>query len=331
MGDRLEFRWHRVRCELEQEVTASSPSRSYFLRRGTNPSEKHGSRRVLPKALYACRAIQVGHLLYVYGGFPQANKRNEVFALDSVQKRWSRIASSGRWEGDGIPSATYFRIALVEDKVIFLQPSREPKKVWDFDLITQTWEFSISTGSVPVLSKGYSSNYIQRLKRILLFGGDNGANVLSYDPATSFWANLKAKGDQPEPRKFHSTCTGIDCLYVFGGISTDGAQLYDLHVLSVRGHPQWSQLSLGYAQRPVKSSSSISMHLKQKKLFILIGGESTKLLVYDVALKQLLPTRMKGGNLKKVYRQRLVSTSGSLLVLGGSLPLKLCYELRRET
>lgn len=331
MGECLEYRWRRVRCELEEDFLKSPTSGSYSMRRGTNPMKRRNQVRQIPKALHTCRAVQVGHLYYLYGGFPQAGYRNEVFVLDSREQAWSKLTPSRRWGALRIPTTTHFTIALAEDKAFFFQNSPGYKNVWAFDLALHEWDSIQSAGPFPRLTEGHSSNYIERNDKVHVFGADDGSNtVYTFDPRASSWERLEVKGLLPQGRRFHSTCTSASRVFVCGGVSSRGNPLYDLHILCTYkvGAPRWSQLRLNNLQTMLRSSVGLSIYCQERRLFILVGGNSTLLLVYDLFAQKLIPTRVRGGDLKNVHRQRLVSRSGNLMVMGGSLPLKSCYELQ---
>lgn len=116
--------------------------------------------------------------------------------------------------------------------------------LWSFSTATHTWTPITALGTPPRARSGASAIYDPVRRRMLLFGGFDGAEKndvwsLSLD-GTPTWNELAPSGAPPLPRDHHSAVYDpwFDRMVVFGG--RDGSQFFsDASTLTLHATPAW--------------------------------------------------------------------------------------------
>ena len=121
-----------------------------------------------------------------------------------------------------------------------------------WDAATETWSRIETQGSGPVGRAGHTAVYDPQGRRMIVFGGRQGFNVLDDAWALSLtepyhWQRLSPDGDVPSGRFEHTAVYDATngCMIVFGGYAEPGAWSLDL-----RGGLEWTRLATGGAESP---------------------------------------------------------------------------------
>lgn len=133
----------------------------------------------LPQALDEHSAIVHDGKMYIFGGFVNGERDNQIFYFDFTTSRWSRINLS---DDDAKPCAraghTTLLQAMVEDNketpymYLFGGKDIENDKLndlWRFNLITNKWEKMDPKGEIPMERSGHSASHYQG--HMIVFGG----------------------------------------------------------------------------------------------------------------------------------------------------------------
>ena len=92
---------------------------------------------------------------------------------------------------------------------------------------------------MPCIRFGHSQAAVG--KSIFVFGGRMGTSIdekllddlWTFDTEARTWSEVKATGDAPSARSFHSSVVVGECIYVFGGCPAEGRQS-DMHRFDTR-------------------------------------------------------------------------------------------------
>eukprot|EP00929_Paragymnodinium_shiwhaense_P067970 TRINITY_DN34164_c0_g1_i1.p1 TRINITY_DN34164_c0_g1~~TRINITY_DN34164_c0_g1_i1.p1 ORF type:complete len:761 (-),score=189.76 TRINITY_DN34164_c0_g1_i1:75-2357(-) len=224
-----------------------------------------------PEARGGHSATLVGTDIIVYGGANSEETFGNVYRLDPVKRRWSRVIAVDQRGGDGPGRRTghaaaadrrgrvyvfggYDASGNFMNDMWFLQIASTgsggnyQEQLDSYPEISGTWTQPASTGPVPAARSGHTFTYIDR--KLVLFGGytEKGraeSDVHAYDPEAQHWMRLDAWGPPPSSRYAHSAVRHGHDLVVAGGcdVSDERAvcfsDVWSLNLNDLR----WSQRS----------------------------------------------------------------------------------------
>jgi hypothetical protein len=165
----------------------------------------------LPGSRYDHCAVAVGSCMYVMGGKIELNRAitASVLKYDSTQDTWSEVAP--------MPSARYGFAACVVGRDIYVFGNSSTANlvpVFKFDTEAEEWEILPPT---PVSCYYPSASVLDGLVYIT-GAGENGREVLSFDPASGMWANLASTSRN---RRGGASFVLIGSLYSAGGLAVE--------------------------------------------------------------------------------------------------------------
>ena len=139
------------------------------------------------------------------------------------------------------------------------------------------WDPVRVSGTPPTPRAGHTAIYDPVRKRLIVFGGNDGARsnevwALTLDPSSDpTWTQLLPLGTPPSAREGHVAIYDPvgDRMIVFGG--TDGAALNDVWSLSLANPPTWTLLSPS-GPPPSPRQGACAAYDSQRQRILLFGG-----------------------------------------------------------
>ncbi|XP_022094720.1 kelch domain-containing protein 3-like [Acanthaster planci] len=188
-------------------------------------------------------AALVGNWIYMFGGYCTGGDYHslipiDVYALDTVLLRWRKlpIASGEETSQKLVPYLRYGHSVVNYEGKVYLWGGRNDNygacnKVFCYDTKTLKWSRPRTEGERPGGRDGHTACLIG--DNMYIFGGfEDGmvqcyANtVYSLDLKEMFWTYIKAKGDIPHWRDFHTAAAYHHRMIVFGGRSDESGPYY---------------------------------------------------------------------------------------------------------
>jgi N-acetylneuraminic acid mutarotase len=160
-------------------------------------------------------AVAVGSAMYVLGGWSQVEgTAQDVFKFDSTQGTWSEVASAPQ---DFVNSAA---VAVNTDIYVFGGEDpygEEHDFVYKYDTVTDAWSWSI-LANLPYANSSHSASICNGLVYIV-GAGEEGDEVLRFDPASAEWSTLDPT---LHGRRGGQSFVLGGCLYSVGGPGSSG-------------------------------------------------------------------------------------------------------------
>jgi hypothetical protein len=130
----------------------------------------HPEKRCLHTASYDA----LKHRMIIYGG--QTNgPRGDIWAFDLAQNTWTDLtpanSPAGRWFPTNIFDAANNRVIIFGGNL----GSSQSNETWAFNLMNNTWQQLLPSGSAPEAREGAAAIYIHSEGRIIVFGGRGGS------------------------------------------------------------------------------------------------------------------------------------------------------------
>ncbi len=143
--------------------------------------------------------------------------------------------------------------------------------MWEWD--GATWSQVTPTGTLPPPRAGHAMAYDTYRNRLVIFGGNNGANLgdtWEWDGAA--WTQLAMGGNSPAPRAFHSMVFDIARGYavLFGG-APGPFPTFDDDTWAWNGS-SWTLLSTGDADPSLKRQNSAMVYDSNRGRIVMYGG-----------------------------------------------------------
>jgi hypothetical protein len=171
-------------------------------------------------------------LLIVFGGCDSTSYLNDLYSFDFERCVWQPIIVDD-YSIPPAPRMMHGSIICGERMLVFggqcVDSIRNDFFEYNFEL--NTWNF------IGMAEGRFRRNFscLEIAGSFLLFGGYSIGlhnDVLRFDFDTGTWTNVDTQGKPPSARSGHSAVVYDERIYVFGGVSHEGAQ-NDLHVLSL--------------------------------------------------------------------------------------------------
>ncbi|XP_078515836.1 kelch domain-containing protein 2 [Lissotriton helveticus] len=247
----------------------------YYIETGT--WTKKSTTGEIPPSMSGSCAVCVNKIMYLFGGHHARGNTNEFYMLDLSSDdsvlQWNRIVCKG------VPPSEKDKLGVwvYKNRLIFFggygyfrgdsignfefdetsYGNAGPPRGWNnhvhmLDPDTFTWERPITTGKSPSPRAAHSCAAVGN--RGYVFGGryqDSRLNDLYYlNFDTWEWNEVKTQGICPVGRSWHSlTRISSDCLFLFGGFTTDKQPLSDAWLYSISKN-EWSRYANIYPDKP---------------------------------------------------------------------------------
>lgn len=185
-------------------------------------------------------AVAIGDRIYSFGGYCtgvnyETTTPMDVHVLDTVSLRWQLIQLEEP-ESPSIPYQRYGHTAVTYDENAFIWGGRNDKDgacnvLYGFSSSTHSWFKPTVLGTIPNARDGHSACVINN--KMFVFGGyeeetDRFSNeIFCLDFSTFTWSLVvPCQGEPARWRDFH-TATGVgNLMYIFGGRSDHGGNIY---------------------------------------------------------------------------------------------------------
>uniref|UniRef100_A0A7S3QQQ5 Fibronectin type-III domain-containing protein n=2 Tax=Dunaliella tertiolecta TaxID=3047 RepID=A0A7S3QQQ5_DUNTE len=157
---------------------------------------------------------------------------------------------------------------------------------------TMQWERP-STARTPMTSHSHTGTVVGRTK-ILVFGGVKGelaaSDISILNTDNMKWLVPQVKGlEKPPPRHGHATCAVREKVFVFGGMSMEGALLNDLWVYD-QDSLTWTNVTIcgGHPPSP-RRGATLSVTEDGRRLYMFGGNDGSRPLndVYFMEIERL--------------------------------------------
>ena len=291
---------------------------------------------------FGCAACLVGHLVFVVGRID--GRLGDV--LNTKTRKWSPLRKH-----PARPIVPVLCTVNLVDALIYVVGLQEQKyeqanttlvrDTYTLDPLTCKWEMVATFGERPPVRKAHSTEFDERNRRLIVFGGQGRQKILlndlyALDVDTSFWLELKPKGMPPIGREKHGSCLQGSLLWIYGGRLSFGTYLEDLHLLDLsRSVLAWEKIAT--INTPAGRCGAALADVGNGRLLVFGGyaNQDTNEL-YQVNTMQALHGRSVSWELLNTAgslpprRERAcaMATLNKLIVLGGSsLDASKYYEL----
>ena len=204
-------------------------------------------------------------------------------------------------------------------------------KVRKFDLVLHNWvEVAVrSTFASPGGLELFGSGFLEKRNEFVVCCGEGPSGAQNktwvFEVKDAKWRVPVVKGYPPSKRDLVASCTGEDCLFIYGGMRKS-VQLSDLYVLNcTTSRFHWSRMLVA----PGLPRVSATLSYVNGRL-LLYGGKregafTSDLFIVDLSdtnktLKEVTPERgtLLNESLETAGHAAVVSQSG-LYILGGSM------------
>jgi hypothetical protein len=123
------------------------------------------------RCLHSACYDSFNHRMIIYGG-QQSGALEDIWALDLNNDSWANLTPatrpSGRWFPSNIYDAQNHRVVIFAGN---LGTGNRTNEVWQFDLMTNSWQQFSTSGTPPAEREGAAAIYIQTEDRMVIFGG----------------------------------------------------------------------------------------------------------------------------------------------------------------
>lgn len=239
--------------------------------------------------------------MVIFGGANLSGFLGDVWAFDSAGA-WTDITPAA---GPPAPAARVFHSAVYDSAfqrmVIFGGASPAPSNdVWTLDLSGGGggWTLLTPTGGPPSARLRARAVYDPVGRRMILFGGSDGGNLLNDVWELSLtsaggpfaWNALSPGGPLPLPRELHTSIYdgAAQRMIVFGGVDndfTDGSpfnnEVWALTLPQGGGMPTWSLLSPAGAPPPLLQSHAAIYDSASQRMVVFSGFDNISPLIAD--------------------------------------------------
>ncbi|XP_072284507.1 uncharacterized protein [Pyxicephalus adspersus] len=204
--------------------------------------------------------------LFVYGGMWESRWLSNVYALDTVEWKWTLLIAVGKVPTLSYHSATMHQRELYVFGGLCPQVGTEAgsctNALYIFNPEYKIWYQPIVEGQRPVPRYGHSATLLGN--RLLIFGGRRSPNPvylndlyildLGYMEFTT--VSFSPSAERPSPRCFHAAMRVTDCkLLVHGGCSASGA-LRDAFIFNL-DKMSWSSIKFGVSTQLPRAGHSL--------------------------------------------------------------------------
>lgn len=286
----------------------------------------------LPSARLGSTVVYVsaGNKLLLFGGWTGGSKYSDgTWAYDLTTNAWADLKPTGT------PPPARASQAMAYDPVankLIVFGGYDGKTyygdTWAYDLAGNAWTELKPAGLAPAARQGHSLVYDPQSKKMILFGGYDGAkqygDTWAYDPAKNSWKDLKPKGDQPAARDSQAMAYDPDdkVMILFGGWSTT-TQFADTWVYDPDKN-SWTDLKPTGDSPAARALPQMTYDPGVKRLVLFGGGTSSATFddcwMFDYADRAWVPAAATGGPPSARAGHALVYNSAAhvILLFGGS-------------
>lgn len=198
----------------------------------------------VPKIRYWNSLSAIGSQLYIFGGYYEGKRSNEVYQLDlstRAMPRWSKLHIAGLAP---VPRSSHSSVSFQDQIFIFGGYDGRLRKqdLYILDVPTQRWIKPQIEGLLPSVRYNHSCTNIGH--QLYVFGGSGGNSkndlwVLDLNQKPYTWSKPNVLGSTPSPRYWH-TCVSLSKneLIVFGGYvgSSPMNDIYRLNIPLLENH-----------------------------------------------------------------------------------------------
>ncbi|XP_041352699.1 kelch domain-containing protein 3-like [Gigantopelta aegis] len=187
-------------------------------------------------------AVAIGDKIFSFGGYCtgedyKTTRPMDVYVLDTISLRWRvlPIVPASHPDYPCIPYQRYSHTAVAVGDCAYIWGGRNGKDgacetLYQFDSTTNRWSRPVVYGNIPGARDGHSACVINN--KMYIYGGfevevDRFFNdVHAFDFNTMTWMEVKTLGRPACWRDFHTATAVGSTMFVFGGRSDEGGDLF---------------------------------------------------------------------------------------------------------
>ncbi|XP_067682381.1 kelch domain-containing protein 3-like [Haliotis asinina] len=187
-------------------------------------------------------AVAIGDSIFSFGGYCtgedyDTTRPMDVYILDTLSLRWRLLPGIpiNHPDYDLVPYQRYGHTAVAVGDCAYIWGGRNDKDgacniLYCFDTATMKWNKPVINGPIPGARDGHSACVINN--KMYIFGGyeeeiDRFSNdVHAFDFTSMHWISVKANGSPARWRDFHTATAVGSTMFVFGGRSDDGGDVF---------------------------------------------------------------------------------------------------------
>ena len=193
--------------------------------------DKDSSRYSQPQGRHFHSTAVFDNFIYLYGGLSQVTRvLNDFWRFHMSELVWTKLETS-----HDLPPLTGHTLTTAGNKLILIGGYSSEngflQKVFEYDLIDESWRVINTTGVGPVGIYGHSTVYHSNSDILYVFGGvvydmdktSVSGDLYALDLNRSVWYRLPADeqinpfGSRPEPRYLHSAVSTELYMIIIGG------------------------------------------------------------------------------------------------------------------
>jgi N-acetylneuraminic acid mutarotase len=212
----------------------------------------------------------------LFGGW-HGGSLGETWAYDPASNTWASLNPSSDLPSERMGHAMVYD--PVGRKVILFGGHSgldDLNDTWAYDPATNQWTNLNPAGTLPPVRSLHTMFYDSGTKKVILFGGWNGAvlgDLWAYDPAANTWKELHPSRAQPPARSGHSMVYDSDTgkAILFGGMGEGDVLLNDTWVYTPKANT-WNQIKPAGDLPPARGAASMVYDLGTGTVILFGGG-----------------------------------------------------------
>ena len=248
--------------------------------------QKEGENMPNCRSGHAC--VQIGHYMYVIGGYSDGKCFSDVYVLNLKSHQWRHIENSG---GAVHGRASHCCCVGIGNRDVYMFGGSGPSwgrtnldDLCKFDTENETWEVVNVTGQLP--PPGYGQSLCRYKNKLMLFGGTCGSyfynHLFEFNIDTGVWTRLQATGKAPKPRYKHQAVILGDSMYVLGGgqykPETGAMDIYRLDLINL----SWNQEYLGASSPQARIAHTCVVDESNDQILIFGGRSASEAKLQDL-------------------------------------------------
>ncbi|XP_052767382.1 kelch domain-containing protein 3-like [Mya arenaria] len=186
-------------------------------------------------------AVVIGEKIYSFGGYCTGEDYEsrlpiDIHVLDTISLRWHLLPTPDKFEMNvSVPYQRYGHTAVSHQDSAYIWGGRNDSDgacniLFMFNTLSSSWSRVEVNGDIPGARDGHSACIIN--DKMYIFGGYEeqidrfSDDIYSFEFATSTWTHIRTKGRPARWRDFHTAVGVGDVMYVFGGRSDQGGDMF---------------------------------------------------------------------------------------------------------
>lgn len=244
--------------------------------------------RDVPKCRSGHACVQIGHYMYIIGGYSDGICFSDVYILDLDSHQWRHVENSGTVVQG---RASHCCCVGPGDKDIYMFGGSGPcwgrtnlGDLCKFDTEKEEWSIMPLRGQMP--PPGYGQSLCRYENRLILFGGTCGSffynHLFEFDTIEQVWTRLQTQGRPPNPRYKHQAVVLGDSMFVLGGGQYSPEEgpmdIYRLDLVNM----VWSQHDLGCMAPQARIAHTCVVDEQNSQILIFGGRSASEMKLHDL-------------------------------------------------